>query len=123
MLYKGCVQYFIGGDMSKQITKHPKVTEEDRARIREITAPPVSGDTIQEKYALFFQSLKDAEAYLRDHVEELGLFEYATGIIGCTLPGRTPNEGLVAAPMFLELNNKVLSSTPLIGDIADSHAE
>lgn len=82
------------------MTKHAKVTHEDRTEIKRITAPPK--DSIES----FLQSVRDAELYLRGHVEERGLFEFVSMVLGGKVPDCTAVESLISGSMFSDLDQQ-----------------
>lgn len=105
------------------MAKHQQVTEADRAQVREMTAPPTSGDSVQEKVTMFQDNIIRAQQYLKDNVEEVGLFEYAAKVLSGTLPGLTAAEGWVASPIYLELNHKIFAIEPPLTGSAVEHTE
>jgi hypothetical protein len=93
------------------MAKHKEVTVDDRAEIARIVAEHRADSND------FLLGIKEAEAYLKNHVEDSGLFSFASSALG-GMPC-TPVEHIIAGPIFIELNQKPLA-VDLLG-IGHSH--
>jgi hypothetical protein len=97
------------------MTKHKKVTDADRLEIQRIVDGFNSTDV-----KTFLLGIEAAQQYLKDNVEERGLFYFASDVLGSR--HSSDIEHWVAGPIFLEFSQKEMPADSLDIDPVESAA-